>query len=104
MPTKVLHLTGLREQALQLNTRYARFSRAGKTRSICFVLWLLQKGEINSHLFKKATGKLRRTLWSLSQTTTLFIREEIRASIVKVFYYSVLELQHIKDFKVCSSS
>ena len=40
------------------------------------------------------------TLWSLSQVTTLFIREEIRASIMKAFNYSVLELQHFEDSKV----
>ena len=50
--------------------------------------------------FKKATGKLQRTLWSLSQATTLFIREKIHASIMEVFNYFVLELQHFKGFKV----
>ena len=47
---------------------------------------------------------MQRTLWSSSQATTLFIKDEIHASILEVLNYFVSELQHFEDFKVHSLS
>ena len=47
----------------------------------------------------KATEKMLRTLWSSSQATTLFIREEIHASVMEVFNYFVLEHSYILKMK-----